>query len=204
VSTEGRSALRAGTTAPGGRAGTDSASLGRPPARAASGDSAPAPAMLRSPGPRRRSGRCVFRLAVNGHSENRDTCRSDRCPENQPDEPRFDHRRPQPTASTSSLTSRLMQPLAFGGCHATHARRRGRVRRLASPSACADLLRRHRSGYRIARLRTTRDFARADKMSSCRADLCNGSHSSDATFLRIAGRSPKILSSFRISSGEGR
>jgi hypothetical protein len=76
-------------------------------------------------------------------------------------------RHPQATASTSSRAPRLMQPLALGGHHSTHARRHGRVRRLASPSACAGLLRRHRSGYRIARLRPTRDFARADKISSC-------------------------------------
>ena len=75
-------------------------------------------------------------------------------------------RHPQATASTSSRAPRLMQPLALGGSHAAHAQKLGRVRRLASPSACAGLLRRHRFGYRLARLRPSRDFTRTDKISS--------------------------------------
>lgn len=132
---------------------------------AAPGVFAPAPgqaALL--PSRRLRAGRLAARPAANGRAENRDTCRSDRCPESPEDGPRFDHRRQQPTASTSSQAPRLMQPVALGGHHATHARRHGRVRHLASPSACTGLLRRHRSGYRLARLRTSRDFARADQL----------------------------------------
>jgi len=90
---------------------------------------------------------------------NRDTCRCDRCPECLPDRADFDRRHPQATASTSSRAPRLMQPLAFGGCHHdTRAKTRARSSP-RSPSTCAGLLRRHRSGYRIARLLSSRDFA---------------------------------------------
>jgi len=140
----------------------------RPPARAAQGSfrfgyrpgcAPPVPETSRGPidSPTRRE----FRLAGN-----RDTCRSARCPECREDGPPFRWPTPQAPASISSRAPRLMQPLAFGGHHPAHARRLGRVCRLASPSACAALLRRHRSGYRLAPLLPSRDFARADKIIS--------------------------------------
>jgi hypothetical protein len=93
---------------------------------------------------------------------NRDTCRCNRCPECQPDGPRFHHRRPQPTASTSSRTPRLMQPLALGGCdHGTRAKTRARSSlrfsvRLRGPPSSAPLRLPDRSAPNDPRLRADR------------------------------------------------
>jgi hypothetical protein len=143
----------------------------RPPARAALVGFAPAPgqaALL--PSRRLRADRLAIRPAANSDLPEIGTPVDPAdAPNDSGTNPASTARHPQATASTSSRAPRLMQPLALGGHHSARARRHGRVRRLASPSACAGLLRRHRSGYRIARLRPTRDFARADKISSCRA-----------------------------------